>query len=123
MSNNDNEISFTRKDENNPNMTIIKKFGTPKKYLDQYIQGTEIWKEINKFNLFYVLQTKLSIEDSVFKVGVSAGERRLKDLKTINKYSNFHRERRRNYVHTKRKTGWICSPGDPNAGCSFLVWK
>ncbi len=88
MSNNADVISFTRKADDNPNVTIIKKFGKPTKYLDQYIQGTEMWKEINKFNLFYVLQTKLSIEDSVFKVGVSAGERRLKDYLSHNGKTN-----------------------------------
>jgi virulence-associated protein VapD len=112
MSNNNDVISFTRKADDNPNVTIIKKFGKPTKYLDQYIQGTEMWKEINKFNLFYVLQTKLSIEDSVFKVGVSAGERRLKDYLSHNGKTN-----------RIKKGGWVMGSKEDEDSCrGVFLW-
>jgi hypothetical protein len=50
--------------------------------MDQYISG-DMWKEVNKFNLFYVIQAKITREDDVFKIGISSGERRLKEYLTF----------------------------------------
>ena len=75
-------ISFTRKDKNNKQVTVVKEWGTPTRFMDQYISG-DMWKEVNKFNLFYVIQTKITKEDDVFKIGISSGERRLKEYLTF----------------------------------------
>ena len=75
-------ISFTRKDKNNKQVTVVKEWGIPTQFMDQYISG-DMWKEVNKFNLFYVIQTKITKEDDVFKIGISSGERRLKEYLTF----------------------------------------
>ena len=59
----DDKISFTRKDKHNKHVTIVKDWGTPTQFMDQYISG-DMWKEVNKFNLFYVIQTKITKEDN-----------------------------------------------------------
>ena len=78
----DDTISFTRKDKHNKHVTVVKEWGTPTRFMDQYISG-DMWKEVNKFNLFYVIQTKITKEDNVFKIGISSGERRLKEYLTF----------------------------------------
>ena len=78
----DDTISFTRKDTKNKHVTVVKNWGTPTRFMDQYISG-DMWKEVNKFNLFYVIQTKITKEDDVFKIGISSGERRLKEYLTF----------------------------------------
>ena len=84
----DDTISFTRKDKNNKQVTVVKEWGTPTQFMDQYISG-DMWKEVNKFNLFYVIQTKITKEDDVFKIGISSGERRLKEYLTFCGKTNY----------------------------------
>ena len=78
----DDTISFTRKDTKNKYVTVVKNWGIPTRFMDQYISG-DMWRDVNKFNLFYVIQTKITKEDDVFKIGVSSGERRLKEYLTF----------------------------------------
>ena len=78
----DDTISFTRKDTKNKYVTVVKNWGVPTRFMDQYISG-DMWRDVNKFNLFYVIQTKITKEDDVFKIGVSSGERRLKEYLTF----------------------------------------
>ena len=56
----DKEIDFNRKDENDSKVTIVKKWGDPDRFLDQYFNNREKWDNLNKFNLLYVLQNKAS---------------------------------------------------------------
>jgi hypothetical protein len=84
----DDTISFTRKDKNNKQVTVLKEWGTPTQFMDQYIAG-DMWKEVNKFNLFYIIQTKTTREDDVFKIGISSGERRLKEYLTFCGKTNY----------------------------------
>jgi hypothetical protein len=39
----DKEIDFKRKDENDSKVTIIKKWGEPDRFLDQYFNNREKW--------------------------------------------------------------------------------
>ena len=39
----DKEIDFDRKDENDSKVTIIKKWGDPDRFLDQYFNNREKW--------------------------------------------------------------------------------
>jgi hypothetical protein len=80
----DKEIDFNRKDENNNKVTIIKKWGKPDRYLDQYITNSEQWENLNKYNLLYVLQNKASRQKHVFKIGISTGNFRLKNYMDYN---------------------------------------
>jgi hypothetical protein len=75
----DKEIDFNRKDEHNNKVTIIKKWGTPDRYLDQYFNTKEKWDTLNTYNLLYVLQNKASQKRNVYKIGVSTGSFRLKN--------------------------------------------
>ena len=75
----DKEIDFNRKDENDSKVTIIKKWGDPDRFLDQYFNNREKWDNLNKYNLLYVLQNKASRQRHVFKIGVSTGSFRLKN--------------------------------------------
>ena len=75
----DKEIDFSRKDEHNNKVTIIKKWGTPDRYLDQYFNNKEKWDTLNTYNLLYVLQNKASRERYVYKIGVSTGSFRIKN--------------------------------------------
>jgi hypothetical protein len=70
---NDNAIDFTRKDKDNDKVTIIKKWGKPDRFLDQYFNTSEKWQALNTYNVLYVLQTKASKEHEVFKIGISSG--------------------------------------------------
>jgi hypothetical protein len=63
----DKEIDFNRKDENDSKVTIIKKWGDPDRFLDQYFNNREKWDNLNKYNLLYVLQNKASRQKHVFK--------------------------------------------------------
>jgi hypothetical protein len=69
----DKEIDFKRKDENDSKVTIIKKWGEPDRFLDQYFNNREKWDKLNQYNLLYVLQNKASRRRHVFKIGVSTG--------------------------------------------------
>ena len=64
----DKEIDFDRKDENNNKVTIIKKWGDPDRFLDQYFNNREKWDNLNKYNLLYVLQNKASRQRHVFMI-------------------------------------------------------
>ena len=64
----DKEIDFNRKDENNNKVTIIKKWGDPDRFLDQYFNNREKWDNLNKYNLLYVLQNKASRQRHVFMI-------------------------------------------------------
>jgi hypothetical protein len=75
----DKEIDFNRKDENNNKVTIIKKWGDPDRFLDQYFNNREKWDNLNKYNVLYVLQNKASRQRHVFKIGVLTGSFRLKN--------------------------------------------
>ncbi len=72
----DKEIDFNRKNENNNKVTIIKKWGEPDRFLDQYFNNREKWDNLNKYNLLYVLQNKASRQKHVFKIGVLTGSYR-----------------------------------------------
>ena len=54
----DKEIDCNRKDENDSKVTIIKKWGDPDRFLDQYFNNREKWDNLNQYNLLYVLQNK-----------------------------------------------------------------
>ncbi len=45
----DKEIDFNRKDENDSKVTIIKKWGDPNRFIDQYFNNREKWDNLNKF--------------------------------------------------------------------------
>ena len=105
----DDTISFTRKDKNNKQVTVVKEWGTPTRFMDQYISG-DMWKEVNKFNLFYVIQTKITKEDNVFKIGISSGERRLKE------YLTFCGKTNHPYLLT------MGSPKDKKSGRGVYLW-
>jgi hypothetical protein len=49
----DKEIDFNRKDEHNNKVTIIKKWGTPDRYLDQYFNTKEKWDTLNIHTIYY----------------------------------------------------------------------
>ncbi len=76
----DKEIDFNRKDANDIKVTIIKTWGAPDRFLDQYFDNNKKWENVNKYNLLYVLQNKASRQKHVFKIGVSTGSFRLKNL-------------------------------------------
>ena len=69
----DKEIDFNRKDEHNNKVTIIKKWGTPDRYLDQYFNTKEKWDTLNIYHLLYFLQNKASQKRDVYKIGVLTG--------------------------------------------------
>ena len=73
------KIDFNRKDENNKQVTIIKRWGKPDRFLDQYFNTKEKWDTLNTYNLLYVLQNKASHDTHVYKIGVSTGIYRLKN--------------------------------------------
>ncbi len=80
----DKEMDFNRKDEHNNKVTIIKKWGESDRYLDQCINNSEKWENLNKYNLLYVLQNKASRQKHVFKIGISTGNFRLKNYMDYN---------------------------------------
>jgi hypothetical protein len=43
----DKEIDFSRKDEHNNKVTIIKRWGKPDRFLDQYFNTKEKWDTLN----------------------------------------------------------------------------
>ena len=75
----DKEIDFSRKDEHNNKVTIIKRWGKPDRFLDQYFNTKEKWDTLNTYNLLYVLQNKASHDTHVYKIGISTGNYRLKN--------------------------------------------
>ena len=106
----DKEIDFSRKDEHNNKVTIIKRWGTPDRYLDQYFNTKEKWDTLNTYNLLYVLQNKASRKRYVFKIGVSTGSFR------INNYIDYN-EGRTDIPYLK-----MGSPEDKESCLGIYLW-